>query len=269
MDSLFQGMGEMPNAEATSIEKDDAVNKKKAEKKEKLKLAMQETMATDPNYIDKVRKLSDSLEVVKTLGAGDGGNIIRDKAKSSADHRELVSTSKIVGYRVRNIGSEPISYMTEEFAKNEEGIFVGTQVKKTLNPGETADLTRQYMTMLCCQPEFSFTLANGKIIMGSAAKSNSKTVDLKKELETYYFKFTANEGEEAPQVNDDTVKLSVDEKVGDKMVVKPEFEATFGYLNNPKEGRRGGRKASEKSGLTAQDYSANYVANLLKSSGMM
>lgn len=263
LEGLFEGMGtaapEAPVAETKA-------NRDKAAKKEALRSAMQETMATDPAYTQKLRKLSDALEVVNTLGYGRGGNIVVDKTKKTDDgKRGLVATSKVVGYRIHNIGTEPIPYMTEVFTQNEAGVYVGTQVQRTLNPGEYANLTRQFMTMLTCQPEFSFTLANGKILSGSA----KETADVKKKLESYYFAFNREEGSETPTVNDDEVKLSIDEEVNGKSVVKEEFVEAFGFLNNPKEGRKGGRKPAAGASLTAQDYSANYVASLLKQNGIM
>lgn len=265
MEGLFEGMQSAEAPEATVVAKPK--NEEKSKKKEALRAAMQETLATDPLYTGKLRTLSDSLEVVNTLGYGKGGGLVKDPVKSAEEgKRSLAPTSKIVGYKVRNIGSEPIPYFTEVYAQNEAGVFVGSKVQKTLNPGETAYLTRQYMTMLTCQPEFSFTLANGRITGGSA-KDNG---DLKKKFESYYFTFTGEEGADVPTVNDDEVKLSIDEEIDGRSVVKAEFVETFGYLNNPKEGgRKGGRKASGNLGLTAQDYAANYVASLLKTSGIM
>lgn len=265
---VFGGMTQEPVAPVSNEKKE-----KLAAKKEMLRSAMQETMATDPQYTQKLRKLSDCLEVVNTLGYGKGGNIINDKSEKAVaeaaalgKEKMLVPTSKIVGYRVRNIGTESIAYMTEVFTQDENGVYVGTQVQRHLAPGETADLTRQYMTMLTCQPEFSFTLANGKIVGGSA----KDTKDVKKKLESYYFTFNREEGADALNVNDDEVKLRIDKEVApNKFVVTDEFAETFGFLNNPKEGRKGGRKPAEGADLTAQDYSANYVASLLKSNGIM
>jgi hypothetical protein len=234
------------------------------EKKEKVKAmkeALRETVSTDGSFSEKLRRLSNSVIVTHTLGYGKGGNIVVDKNASSSDKRALKPTSAICGYEIQNIGDEAIEYMTEEFAQDETGKFVGTVLKKTLAPGEKANLTRQYMTMFCAQPEISFTLANGKIV--SSSKKNAK--NLKEELAAYYFSFNKDENGTAPQVNDDEVKLSVDDENGK---VKPEYVATFGYLNNPKEGKAGrGTKGGAK--FTTQDLAANYIHKMLQNEGIM
>ena len=128
------------------------------------------------------------------------------------------------------------------------------------------DLTRQWMTVFCAQPEVSFKLANGKIIKGSGSKNNK---DFTSELESYYFCFDKDENGNRPQINDDEVKLNVgerDEATG-KWKVKVEFVETFGYLNNPKETTKSSRKpAGEK--LTAQDVAAAYVNKMIQESGL-
>ena len=233
------------------------------ERKEKVKAmkeALRETVSTDSSFSEKLRRLSNSIKVVHTLGYGKGGNIVVDKNASSSDKRALKPTSAICGYEIQNIGDEAIEYQTEEFAQDETGKFVGTVIKKVLAPGATACLTRQYMTMFCAQPEISFTLANGKIV--SSSKKNAK--NLKEELAAYYFSFNKDESGTAPQVNDDEVKLSVDDENGK---VKPEYVATFGYLNNPKEGKVRGAKGGAK--FTTQDLAANYINKLLHQEGTM
>src|SRR5690606_14306068 len=151
----------------------------------------------------------------------------------------LITTSQIVGYRLQNIGNTPIKYLTEEFVKNEEGTYVGTRVEKVAKRGETFDLSRKYMTIFCSQPEISFQLSNGKIVRGSG---NGSDGDIDRELEAYYLTFN----DKSIKVNSDDVKINIAKKIkqGDqtKWVVKPEFEATFGYLNNAKAPGRKGRQ---------------------------
>jgi hypothetical protein len=135
---------------------------KKKEKNEKLKAMsalLRDTVNQDPTFATKVRSLSDKLAVVNTLGYGENGNIIVDEATKNLpkDQRKLVTTSQIVGYRVQNIGDAPVKYLTEEFTKDAEGVFVGARVEKTAKPGEFIDLTRKYMTIFCSQPEISFS----------------------------------------------------------------------------------------------------------------
>lgn len=264
MDNLFN------NVPGTGVETAaPAVNTPASEgKKEKIammKEALRQTVASDPDFMARVRKLSGSVEVLNSLGFGDSGNIIVDKSKSTKENRTLAVTSAIVGYRISNIGSEPIKYVTEVWAPDESGKYVPTKTEKILAPGSFADLTRQYMTMFCAQPEISFQLANGKIIKGSGAKGDK---NLKAELESYYFAFAKDADGNKKQINDDDVKLNVGEKVGDKWVVKADFVETFGFLNNPKEGGKAGRKpAGEK--FNAQDLAANFVLKMIESEGGM
>ena len=251
MDAIF-------GQEATAPVAADAVDT--AARKEKvaaMKTSLKETVQTSPDFASKLRRLSNSIKVVNTLGYGKGGNIVVDK-KASGDARVLKPTSAICGYKLENIGTEVIEYTTEVFSQDETGKFVGQVVKKQWAPGETINLTRQYTTMLCSMPEISFTLANGKIV--SSSKKNAKS--LKEELAAYYFAFNKSEDGTTPQVNDDEVKLSVDDADGK---VKPEYVETFGYLNNPKEGRAARTKGAK---YTTQDLAANYIHKLLEEQGI-
>lgn len=251
MDAIF-------GQEATAPVAADAVDT--AARKEKvaaMKASLKETVQTSPDFASKLRRLSNSIKVVNTLGYGKGGNIVVDK-KASGDARVLKPTSAICGYKLENIGTEVIEYTTEVFSQDETGKFVGQVVKKQWAHGETINLTRQYTTMLCSMPEISFTLANGKIV--SSSKKNAKS--LKEELAAYYFAFNKSEDGTTPQVNDDEVKLSVDDADGK---VKPEYVETFGYLNNPKEGRAARTKGAK---YTTQDLAANYIHKLLEEQGI-
>lgn len=251
MDAIF-------GQEATAPVAADAVdNAARKEKVAAMKASLKETVQTSPDFASKLRRLSNSIKVVNTLGYGKGGNIVVDK-KASGDARVLKPTSAICGYKLENIGTEVIEYTTEVFSQDETGKFVGQVVKKQWAPGETINLTRQYTTMLCSMPEISFTLANGKIV--SSSKKNAKS--LKEELAAYYFAFNKSEDGTTPQVNDDEVKLSVDDADGK---VKPEYVETFGYLNNPKEGRAARTKGAK---YTTQDLAANYIHKLLEEQGI-
>lgn len=256
MDNLFNGVasGAEVTAPATTPEQDNRKAKVQA-----MKESLRQTVMTDSTYMERLRRWSNSIEVVNSLGFGDSGNIVVDKSASTKDQRKLAVTSAIVGYRVANVGEEPIKYVTEVWAPDESGKFVATKQERVLSPGGTADLTRQYMTIFCSQPEISFTLRNGKIIKGSGAKGDKGP---KAELESFYFSFSKEEDGSKKQINDDEIKLNVAEKVGDVWKVKAEFEETFGFLNNAKEGGRGGHKSSSK--FTAQDVAANYIFQMLK-----
>jgi hypothetical protein len=251
---------------------DEAAQKKAASKAaNKAKLAaMQEslkkTIAEDPTFQNRLRSLSASIEVVNSLGFGDTGGLVVDKAATQAigdpSKRVLAPTSQIFGYRVKNIGETAIPYTTEVYTKDETGKFVGKVVDRTLAPGATADLARQYMTRMAAVPEISFQLANGKMIRGSSANKAS----LKDELEAYYFSFDKDLGK---NVNSDEVKLNMaaDDKVDGHWVTRPEFEESFGFLNNLPEKKERTRKAAGQK-YTATDMAANYVNSLIKEAAL-
>lgn len=259
MENIFSGIptqvDEVKAVEEVATVEEVKAPKTKDAKIEVMKEALKATLETDATYKEKLKSLSDTIEVTNTLGYGTSGNIVKVAGKGGT--RELVPTSAIVGYRLINKGPEPIKYTTEIYTKNEEGIYVGEVVERTANPGETFDLTRQYMTIFAAPPSISFTLGNGKIISGSRKKVNS----LKEELESYYFTFNREEDGTLKQVNDDEVKLAVDHDVDGERVVKPEFAETFGFLDNPKPSRK---KRAAKKKYTTQDLAANYIHTLLK-----
>lgn len=248
--------------------KTPAVDEKKKAKISQMRELLKQTVSEDPTFVQKLKSLSNSVAVVNTLGYGDSGNIIVDESTKHLpkDERRLITTSQIVGYRLQNIGNTPIKYLTEEFVKNEEGTYVGTRVEKVAKPGETFALSRKYMTIFCSQPEISFQLSNGKIIRGSGTVKDG---DIDRELEAYYFTFN----DKSIKVNSDDVKINIAKKIkqGDqtKWVVKPEFEATFGYLNNAKAPGRKGRQPGTGKQFTVQDMAANYINKLLQESGLI
>ena len=243
-----------PNAEGNAAKK---------AKLEAMKNSLKETIQSDPTFLDRMHSLSKSVEVINSLGFGDNGNIIVDKTQSSKDNRVLTTTSVIVGYRVRNIGTTPITYTTEAWTLGADGVYVPQKVEKVLAAGGYADLTRQFMTMFCAQPEISFQLANGKVIRGAGNKASRG--DIKAELEAYYFSFDKEVG---LQINSDEVKLNVGEKGADgKWVVKAEFVETFGYLNNaPVKAGRARKEGGPK--FTAGDLAANYVMQMMKDASL-
>lgn len=271
MDKGFENFNAL-NTEATDAPV-APVDERKAKKKAKLAEMAEVFKATinnDPTFTSKLRTLSNSVKVVNTLGFGESGGLLADENKKNANDDKqtrsdlLVPTSQIVGYRIQNIGDTPINYNTEEYAPNELGVFVGTRVQKTLEPGGIADLTRKFMTVFCSQPEISFKLENGKIVRGS---STVKPGDVDAELGAYYFSFD----DKSLKVNSDEIKINVGKRVkaGDttKWVVKKEYEATFGFLNNEKSAAK--KPRAKKSSYTAQDLTANYIQKLLQETGKM
>jgi hypothetical protein len=263
MDSIFNNadlttdLGAEVGAEVVNGEetKDDA--EKKAKRKA-MKMALVETLQTTPDFDEKLNKFSSSVKVLNTLGYTKGSNVIVDKeATQAAGQRVLKPVSQIVGYKLQNVGKEAIQYITEVYQKDETGKFVGTTVKKTFAPGETICLARQYMTVFCAQPEISFTLANGKVVASSSSK---KSKSLKAELASYHFTFDKLEDGTKPEVNDDEIKLTID----NEGVIKPEYEEVFGFLNNKKEKA----ERTKKNKYTAQVYAANYINKLLSDQGV-
>lgn len=235
-------------------------------KKSAVKDAFKKTIQEDANFLDKVSTLSKSVKVVNTLGFGAGGNIIVDK--QNTDSRKLKQTSKIVGYKLQNIGNEPLKYSTMSYKKDADGKFVGTKVEKTAAPGETFCLNRMWMTVFCMKPEISFTLANGKVVAGSGGKTKGAdnvegSVKIEQLLESHYFTFNPDENGHKPEVNDDDVKVAIDDPTTKKVL--PEYEETFGNLNNAKEPKA---KAPKNDKITTQVMVANYINSLAKEAGL-
>lgn len=257
LDPMNPGTPAAPAAPATSA------NDAKKQKIEMMKKALSDTIHADPTFLDRMHSLSQDVKVVNSLGFGDNGNIVVDKANSTKENRTLTTTSVIVGYRVQNVGEKAIPYTTEVWTKAEDGKYVAQKVEKVMEPGGYADLSRQFMTMFCAQPEISFQLANGKIIRGSGNKAARG--DVKAELEAYYFSFDKSTD---LQINADEVKLNVGMKdAAGKWVVKPEFAETFGYLENVTVKNRGSRKEGGKK-FAATDLAANFVMQMLKDSAL-
>lgn len=218
--------------------------------------------------------MSNSLRVVNSCGYGEDGGLIEIKKgdPNSADGktgREVGATSKIVGYIVENIGSEPIAFQNGVWTKNEEGIYVENVVEDVINPGEKKALDRKYLTLLAVRPEFSFTLENGKIVGSSSSKAAKGVDDL---INSYHFRFK----DSSMTIHDDKVKVAIADKrevtvdgaPQTQWVIKPEFEATFGYLSNPKATVRKTRAAAGEGIDFKAAAAADYVRTLLESKGV-
>lgn len=223
---------------------------------QKIKESLQETISKDPTFETRVKRLSNSLEVVHTLGFSERGSIIVDETKTNANKRGLAQTPAIVGYEVRNCGSEPIEYKTGVCTADAEGTYTSEEVVRVMNPGDVVFLTRKYMTMLCARPEISFTLKNGKVIKGSGA-NNTKSVEAM--LESFYFTFFKELG---MKVNSDEVKIRIDDTIDGHNVIKPEYVEAFGTLNNKKETKQRTRKAGKPEYDSSVQF-ANYVYNVV------
>lgn len=260
----FNALGDV---EEIVVEKEKKTRENE-DKKEVMKEIFKQTIANNPEY-DKIKgSRADWLYLVNTLGFGDTGSIIEDpatkgqKGENGEKKRKLDPTSSIIGYIVENRGKEPIQYTTEVFQKNENGEWVGSVVEKTAQPGEQFCIARKYMTILTSRTEFSFVLSNGKMIRSSRIVRNTDPEDA--ELEAWYFKFNGKQ-----YVNSDEVKINIGKKVktsegNTKWIVLPDYEETFGFLNN----EAVKRKRSMSKSYTTQDVGAVYIQALIKSKGL-
>ena len=207
---------------------------------------------SNPELKNALYSFSGFVRVGNTYGYGETGGLIQEnpgvaiidpatglpvrdeKGKIKKEGREVAVTSKIVGYSVENIGTQPISYLTEEY-KLENGIAVGTAVEKVLAPGETAILARKYMTYFASRPEISFKFENGKMVQVDPTKKAGKSID--EILEAHHFEFNGDIG-----VHDDTIKIAIADRVSEREVngktvgeykVNNTYFSVFGFLDNP------------------------------------
>lgn len=261
---MMKGETVVTGEEVAQVVKTGSESKKAqlAEMKQAFRVAM-----SDPNFKAAWKKLSGNIEVLNTLGFGDKGNVIVDKAnpqimnKDGNLTRNLVQTSPIEGYIIKNIGDTPIDIQVKKYQLDETGNYVGHNEVVSFAPGATMAITRSDLTRLTAQPEFSFTLANGRIARGSARRNDK--MDLASELRAYYFSFNAELNKE---VNSDEVKLQIGEKdETGAWVVKPEYVETFGYVMNKK--ARAPRGEGTK--YTTSDIMANALRQMLEQEGNM
>jgi hypothetical protein len=252
---------EMGAAVAGEVVKPAKATNSNNELKEKMQSEFNKAVTEDPSLMSVMKSESKNLCVLNSLGSSKLSNFVQDKAQPTKlndkgqEVRNLVQTSGICGYRLQNIGDKPITYMTMEYQKDENGIYVGTEVEKTAAPGEQFDLARKYFTMLTSRPEYSFLLANGRVVTG---KSIAKCTTLDEKLERPHFDFYQEEGKPSVSVHDDGIKIPVDDADG----VKPEFQLLFGYLDNPTTAKSSSRSGGRKT-VSAQELAANYFQSLI------
>lgn len=256
--SIDNLLASAPAEGTTEVSAKDA--ERKAEKREQKALVFKqltENIQNDPTLEQRFEAWSQSLEVTHTLTYSDKGGLIVDP--NGKEQRGLLNVPRIVGYEVRNCGTTPIPYKTAVCEKNADGIYTETTTDAVLQPGATAYLTRQYMTMLCAMPEISFKLKNGRIAKGSSNTKDKKST--RDALEAFYFTFDKKLG---MSVNGATVAVPVAVESGDgHWVVKPEFEETFGFLSNPKEVKATKRRKKSGSKYDNNIAVANYVYNVV------
>lgn len=248
----------------------EAPKKKGSALQQTMKAEFQKALADDPSLREVLKSGSENLAVVNILGSETIDNLIQDKEnptkiseKTGKEVHNVIRVPGICGYRLKNLGSTPIVYKTAQYEKGADGIYVGTEVEKTAAPGETFDLARKYFTILTSRPEYSFNLANGKVITGSDI---DKCVTLDEKLERPHFTFFASENGETTSVHDDSVKIMVEDKATG--AVLPEFESTFGFLYNPSTKTKGGKRTSGAK-YSAQEIAANYFQSLMASANGM
>lgn len=260
MQEIFGGNGTEQVADMTNVGDSTKENEKK-KKEQEMRDLMIAKLNTDPNFKEQLRSRSADIKVVKILGYSKLGNMVHDKEESARQNKRVLQNkvSANVGYRIQNVSKEPIQYQTESFTKDATGVFVGEKQVKTMAPGEVVDLTKANLTRLLSRGEFSFRVANG--FMKPSSKTRIAT--LEDQLNAFYFSFESDEEGTKVQVNDDSVKLLIDND-GD---IKPEFEAVFGYLNNPKVKKANSKKIGKNSDITSQDIFANYIRTLLENNG--
>jgi hypothetical protein len=249
------------NAGAAEVAKE----KKSNPVMEKAQADFQARLAQDPNFKDKVRSRANDVEITRALAYGDKGGIILNKTGGEVITKNgnkkdgvIESVSGIVGYTVKNVGTDPIAYDTVVCHKNEEGIYVEEVVHRVLNAGQTADLPKQYVTALLSRGEFSLRTKNG--FLKKSSRKGIKT--LADELKSWYFQG------DGIAVNGPDFKFNIStETVGTdgskKWVVKPEFIEAFGSLENPEEKKVRQPKA-KKSTFDKKDVAAFYLQELIK-----
>lgn len=116
---------------------------------------------------EELGKLSDSVALVSVLG--DPSDIDTAKIKQvSDDGKEEEITSRLpraVGYRIKNIGTEPIPYfqfgLTDNFSHSDRLNHNDEYTEVTLAPGEEATLTVYETAVLIATPEFNGRFTGG------------------------------------------------------------------------------------------------------------
>lgn len=247
---------------------DDKDAARKAAHKEKIgrmKAAFEKATMSDPGFIDKLHASSEGIRMVHTLCFGNKGGIVvaTDETGKQKEGRPLETTGGIVGYIFRNETDHTLPYITEEFTMDAEGIYRGTKIERQAAPGEEFMLSRAYTTRFAAEPEISFQFANGKLVRGSSGRDGN----IQAELAAYYFVFERDSNQ---NVHADDVKIDMsmpDPSNSDRLLIKPEYAATFGYLQNPTDKKVGGRKPGGKK-FAAQDYAAAYIREMVMQQGL-
>lgn len=288
-ESITESQGEvLEDIAEESIEVEQDVITKTLSKTEKEKLAKKESaarsrarvkgleeafskeMADKPGMEERIHIWTDKIELVNSLGYGDGDGFVQSvKANKEAGiERQLSSVSKIVGAVLRNNTGEDITTYAEPFKKAEDGSWVTDGlVEVTWKNGETMNFPTKTASMFCMKVEVSCAVANAK--MRRSGKDSKGQLDV--ELESYYFTLNKDfkEANGLTGTHDDQFKIAIAEQVSpDKWVVKPEFETEFGDYNNevPKPGRL--PRAAKKKKIDAGALLASHMRNFVQKNGV-
>lgn len=290
----FSSLDEQVSAGAPDNREGGVAAKKEAKKEAKkrnldhLSSLFNQAVHDDPTLLERLETLTPYVRVVNSLGFGESGNLILDKNAKKVKQvidpetgktieeevKPLFPTSEIFGYRIQNIGPEPIKYNTEKWSKDPEtGLWVGNHVAMVLEPGETVDLTKKFITVLGMSPEFSMKFENGTLI--SKGLKVGANVDVEELLEKFHFIFRSGIN---MKVNSDEFKIQIGKKVKVggtkkdpeyKWVVQEAFEQDFGFLNNEivKTPGRDGRSSGQKK-IDQNVLAANYLRELARKQGL-
>lgn len=224
-------------------------------------------LASHPDVEAKRGSLSSSLEVVNSLGFGpDNGNIIVDEELTkTSGKRKVKGVTKIVGYTVKNVSKAPINLVTEKYAQDGNGVYVGTTTIVTVAPNETIDLARKYVGLNAVRPEFGEVFSNGIVVFRT--KSQITDLELNKLLNSTSFRFDPKLN---LKINDDSIKIQIGEKVDDKWVVTKDYVETFGFLMNEEVKTSSSSKGKDKSkgkGVSDIEAKAYEIYNLMRQNG--
>lgn len=209
------------------------------------KAAYTKRITDDPNFKEECGAEKGNLEVTKCLGFGNKGLIEKVKADEATGTKRQVQSGlpEIVGYRVKNIGTQAYRYTTETWTQNEAGVFEKASVEKTLAPGAEADMCKVTFFNFLKQTQFGLATSNGQaVIKGTAAAKTLREI-----FKSAYFKFNADTN---LNVHDDAIGEPIGPKE-DTSVIYPQFLEEFGFLLNKPASKKksAGGKAEKTSGL--------------------
>lgn len=212
---------------------------------------------------DKVYSLSDSIEVIDTIGFGNK-NIKYCKPykdRNGEGGKAIETCPSVVGFVIKNVGKSDIPYRTMEYGFDSNiNQYIGIEVDRTLKSGDTAMLSRRYFTMLVSQAKFSFKVKNGIVMCGNTTQKIMKSLigkdltvdDRNKLLDSYKFRFDTDTGR---RTYDFGIVLGV---TGDD--IEEKYLKTFAYLlDESKKSRK--KKAPKLDSNVISAFALNEMLN--------